>query len=84
MTSKRSAASKRAPLPRAADYAKSFREDWYPSTDNREVNFRELWRKSLCPGRNARDVIAVFTGGQAKKIPTDTGWDFENWWQFEI
>lgn len=28
MTSKRSAASKRAPLPRAADYAKSFRKDW--------------------------------------------------------
>lgn len=28
MRSKRSAASKRAPLPRAADYAKSFRKDW--------------------------------------------------------
>jgi len=28
MTSERSAASKRAPLPRAADYAKSFRKDW--------------------------------------------------------
>ena len=28
MTSKRSAAGKRAPLPRAADYAKSFRKDW--------------------------------------------------------
>jgi len=28
MTSKRTAASKRAPLPRAADYAKSFLKDW--------------------------------------------------------
>ena len=28
MTSKRTAASKRAPLPRAVDYAKSFRKDW--------------------------------------------------------
>ncbi len=28
MTSKRTAASKRAPLPRAADYAKLFRKDW--------------------------------------------------------
>jgi mRNA interferase YafQ len=28
MTSKRSAASKRAPLPRAADYTKSFLKDW--------------------------------------------------------
>jgi mRNA interferase YafQ len=28
MTSKRTAASKRAPLPRAADYTKSFRKDW--------------------------------------------------------
>jgi len=23
-------------------------------------------------------------GEQAKKIPTDKGWDFEYWWQFEI
>ena len=28
MTSKKTAASKRAPLPRAADYAKSFLKDW--------------------------------------------------------
>lgn len=28
MTSKRTPASKRAPLPRAADYAKSFLKDW--------------------------------------------------------
>ena len=28
MTSKRTAASKRAPLPRASDYAKSFLKDW--------------------------------------------------------
>ena len=28
MTSRRTAASKRAPLPRAADYAKSFLKDW--------------------------------------------------------
>ena len=28
MTSKRTAASKRAPLPRAADYAKPFLKDW--------------------------------------------------------
>ena len=28
MTSKRTAASKRAPLPRSADYAKSFLSDW--------------------------------------------------------
>ena len=28
MTSKRTAASKRAPLPRAADYSKSFLKDW--------------------------------------------------------
>lgn len=28
MTSKRTAASKRAAFPRAADYAKSFRKDW--------------------------------------------------------
>lgn len=28
MTSKRTAASKRTPLPRAADYAKSFLKDW--------------------------------------------------------
>jgi mRNA interferase YafQ len=28
MTSKRTAASKRAPLPRAADYTKSLRKDW--------------------------------------------------------
>ena len=28
MTSKRSAASKRAPLPRVSDYAKSFLKDW--------------------------------------------------------
>jgi mRNA interferase YafQ len=28
MTSKRTVASKRAPLPRAADYAKSFLKDW--------------------------------------------------------
>jgi mRNA interferase YafQ len=28
MTSKKAAASKRAPLPRAADYAKSFLKDW--------------------------------------------------------
>ena len=28
MTSKRSAASKRAPMPRASDYTKSFRKDW--------------------------------------------------------
>ena len=28
MTSKRTAASKRAPLPRAADYARSFLKDW--------------------------------------------------------
>lgn len=28
MTSKKTAASKRAPLPRAADYAKSFAKDW--------------------------------------------------------
>ena len=28
MTSKRTAASKRAPFPRAADYAKSFLRDW--------------------------------------------------------
>lgn len=28
MTSKRTAASKRTPLPRAADYAKSFLRDW--------------------------------------------------------
>ena len=28
MTSKRTAASKRASLPRAADYAKSFQKDW--------------------------------------------------------
>ena len=30
--------------------------------------------------RDARDVIAVFTGGAGKKIPTDKGWDFEYWW----
>ena len=34
MTSKRTAASKRAPLPRAADYAKSFLRDWVRLTQS--------------------------------------------------
>ena len=42
MTSKRTAASKRAPLPRAADYAKSFLRDWDRLTQSGRYDMNRL------------------------------------------
>ncbi len=38
-------------------------------TDNRERNLRESGRTTHRPGRDARDVIAVFNGETGKKSP---------------
>ena len=40
--------------------------------------------KRAAAGTTLATPKAVFTGGTGKKIPTDKGWDFEYWWQFEI
>ncbi len=42
MTSKKTAASKRAPLPRAADYAKSFLKDWERLSHSGRYNMGRL------------------------------------------
>ena len=42
MTSKRRATSKRTPLPRAADYAKSFLRDWERLTRSGRYDLRRL------------------------------------------
>jgi mRNA interferase YafQ len=42
MTSKRTAASKRAPLPRAADYAKSFLKDWERLSQSGRYDMKRL------------------------------------------
>jgi mRNA interferase YafQ len=42
MTSKRTAASKRAPLPRASDYAKSFSKDWEHLSHSGRYDMRRL------------------------------------------
>jgi mRNA interferase YafQ len=42
MTLKRTAASKRAPLPRAADYAKSFLKDWERLSQSGRYDMKRL------------------------------------------
>lgn len=47
MTSKRTAASKRAPLPRASDYSKSFLKDWKRLTHSGRHDLNRLKQAML-------------------------------------
>jgi mRNA interferase YafQ len=42
MTSKKSAASKRAPLPRASDYTKTFLKDWARLSESGRYDMKRL------------------------------------------
>ena len=40
--------------------------------------------KCAAAGATLATSLRFSLGERAKKIPTDKGWDFEYWWQFEI
>ena len=70
MTSKRTAASKRTPLPRAADYAKSFLKDWDRLTQAGRYDMNRLKEAMLLLIANALMATQIPPLVATSKSPT--------------
>ena len=70
MTSKRTAAGKRTPLPRAADYAKSFLKDWDRLTQAGRYDMNRLKEAMLLLIANALMATQIPPLVATSKSPT--------------